>query len=334
MTDELDPREFENPARAVTEACATAVNGAARAALLAEAGLLGVIAPDDVGGLGLPLRFAVPVAGAAGARLLAFPLIESLVLAKALAGVDAREAGRICAGETVATVAWSGVAEDGIVANAPMGEDAEKVLIFCADGGAVLASKSNVLRLEPGSDEWDVDAPAASFRCDGPLEGIALDMDTVRTLRADADILRAAFIHGSASHCLSLAVDYAQERVQFGRPLSAYQVLRHKMSRDALSIETIKNGIARTLSDHGENDGLVREAAWLNAARLGPTVAENAIQIFGGMGFTWEVPLHRHLRQMRAQSAYGAAADSVEALGRMLITSSFNDWYGEVCHAS
>ncbi|PHP65253.1 hypothetical protein CSC94_20320 [Zhengella mangrovi] len=334
MSDELDPREFEDTARAVMEACAAAPDGAGRAGLLAEAGLLGVIAPEEVGGLALPLRFAVPVAGAAGAGLLAFPLVESLVLAKALASVDAEEAGRICGGETLATIAWSGVAEDGLVANAPMGEEATKVLIFSADGGAVLAAKSNVVRLETGSDHWDVDAPAASFRCDGPLEGIELDADAVRTLRAEADLLRAAFIHGSAWHCLSLAMDYSQERVQFGRPLSSYQVLRHKMSRDALAAETIKNGVARALSDHGEDENLVRDAAWMNAARLGPAVAENAIQIFGGMGFTWEVPLHRHLRQMRAQAAYGEAADRLEALGHALITSSVNEWYGDTSHAS
>ena len=332
MSDELDPKDFEDTARAAVEACATSGDCAGRARVLADAGLLGVIAPEEAGGLGLPLKYAVPVAGAAGAGLLAFPLIESLVLARALAGIDAGEAGRICAGETVATIAWSGVDTDGLVANAPMGRDASRVLIFRAGGGAVLASMSNVVRLEAAADEWDVDAPAASLRCDGPIEGIEFDAETVRTLHADANILRAAHIHGSAARCLSLAMGHAQERVQFGRPLSAYQVLRHKMSRDALAIETMKNGIARALSDHGEEAGLVCEAAWLNAARQGPAVAENAIQIFGGMGFTWEVPLHRHLRQMRALAAYGTAADGLEALGDALIASSVNEWYGEINH--
>lgn len=334
MTDEIDPKDFEDTARAVVEACAKASDGRARARLLAEAGLLGVIAPEEAGGLGLSLRHAAPVVAAAGSGLLAYPLIEAMVLARALAGVDAAEAGRILSGESLATVAWSGVAEDGLVGNAPLAEEADRILIFRADGGAVLAAASNVVSIEPSSERWDVDLPSASVRTDGPVTGIELGADTIRTLRSAADLLRAAHILGSASHCLSLAIGHAQGREQFGRPLSSYQVLRHKMSRDALVTETIRNGIARALSAHREDAELVREAAWLNAARSGPAVAENAIQIFGGMGFTWEVPLHRHLRQMRAQGSYGAAADRLERFGQALIASSSNEWYGEGNHAN
>ncbi|WP_187970607.1 acyl-CoA dehydrogenase family protein [Aquibium microcysteis] len=333
MTDEIDPRDFEDTARAVVEACAKATDGRARAHLLAEAGLLGVIVPEDAAGLGLSLRHAVPVAAAAGAGLLAYPLIEALVLSRALAGVDAGEAARILGGESIATIAWSGVAEDGLVGNAPLAGEADRILIFRADGSAVLSPASDLGQVEPPSSPWDVDLPSASVRIGGPVAGLELGADAVRTLRADADLLRAAHILGSASHCLSLAIGHAQGREQFGRPLSSYQVLRHKMSRDALAIETIRNGIARTLSAHREDADLVREAAWLNAARSGPDVAENAIQIFGGMGFTWEVPLHRHLRQMRAQGSYGAAADRLEQFGAALIASSSNEWYGEANHA-
>ncbi|MDN2581194.1 acyl-CoA dehydrogenase family protein [Aquibium sp. ELW1220] len=334
MTDEIDPKDFEDTARAVVEACAKASDGRARARLLAEAGLFGVIAPEEAGGLGLSLRHAVPVVAAAGSGLLAYPLIEAMVLARALAGVDAAEAGRILSGESLATIAWSGVAEDGLVGHAPLAEEADRILIFRADGGAVLAAASNVVRVEPSSDRWDVDLPSAPVRTDGPVTGIELGAEAVRALRADADLLRAAHILGSASHCLSLAIGHAQGREQFGRPLSSYQVLRHKMSRDALVTETIRNGIARALSAHREDADLVREAAWLNAARSGPAVAENAIQIFGGMGFTWEVPLHRHLRQMRAQGSYGAAADLLERFGQALIASSSNEWYREENHAN
>lgn len=328
MSDELDPREFEDTAKAVVEACVAADDGKARAQILAETGLLGILAPEEIGGLGLPLRYAVPVVSAAGAGLLAFPLIEALVLAKALAGIDVEAAGRICSGETLATIAWSGSAEDGMVENAPMAEDADSILIFRADGSAIYAPVSNVVHAE-ASEEWDLEAPAASVRCNGPLNGLELDAATVSALKSDANILRAAYIHGSALHCLSLAVDYAQDRVQFGKPLSAYQALRHKLSRNALTAETIGNGITRALSDHGGDEDLVREAAWLNAARNGPGIAEDAIQVFGGMGFTWEVPLHRHLRQMRAQSAYGAASERLETFGSELLKTAQNDWYGE-----
>ena len=64
MFDDLDPKEFEATAASVVGACATAEDAKARATLLGEAGLIGVIAPESAGGLDLPLVFAVPVASA------------------------------------------------------------------------------------------------------------------------------------------------------------------------------------------------------------------------------------------------------------------------------
>ncbi|MFC6760940.1 hypothetical protein ACFQFQ_17935 [Sulfitobacter porphyrae] len=50
------------------------------------------------------------------------------------------------------------------------------------------------------------------------------------------------------------------------------------------------------------------------------------------MGFTWDVPLHRHLRQIRAQAGYGAAAERLETLGDALLSTPGNTWYGEIAN--
>ena len=329
MYDDLDPSEFEDTAKSVVETCANTDAVAARAALLAEAGLLSVAAPDAIGGLGLPLDFAVPICAASGAGLLGFPIVEALLLSKALADVDADLAGKIASGEKVATVAWRGVAEDEVVGCAPMALDADVVLIFRADGSAVLAPTGNAVKPEP-TGAFDVDAPDALIRVSGPLEGPVLDPAVVTDIFADAKILRSAYIKGAAAECLSIAAAYAQERVQFGRPLSANQVLRHRMSRDALSVETLKNGLIRALDTEGAEAEMARDALWLDAARTGPAVAESAIQVFGGMGFTWDVPLHRYLRQMRAQASYGAALDKFDSFAANLVNTTDNSWYGDL----
>ncbi|WP_238364644.1 acyl-CoA dehydrogenase [Mesobacterium pallidum] len=332
MFDDLDPKEFEDTARTVVEGCADLADASARAAMLGEAGLIGVSAPESVGGLALPLDFAVPVVAAAGAGLLGFPLIESMVLAKALAGVNDALAGEIAAGETVATIAWVGVAEDGVVGGAPMAAEAARVLVFRADGSAVLAPLGNGVTAEVTAP-LDVDAPEARITLNGPVEGIVLSAEVVATLRADATLLRTGFVRGSAERCLSLAADYAQDRSQFGKPLSANQVIRHRLSRDRLAIETMRCGLTRALGPvPGGDAALARDTAWLSSAKAGIAVAESAIQVFGGMGFTWEVPLHRHLRQMRAQASYGAAAEGTEALGARVLAGRDNDWYGEIAH--
>ncbi|WP_010142344.1 acyl-CoA dehydrogenase family protein [Oceanicola sp. S124] len=328
MFDDLDPKDFEETARSVMQACAEAPDVAARATTLAEAGLLGVTAPESVGGLGLPPRFAVPILEAAGAGLLAFPLIETMLLARALAGDHPELASALVAGETLATIAWLGTEAEGKVAGAPLGLAAAQVLVFRADGSAVLTATDGLAaRL---SDALDTDSAATEFTLGGAPEGIRLSASQVAALNDEAQILRAAFIAGSAASCLSQAADFAQDRVQFGRSLSSYQALRHRLSRDLLAVETLRMGLTRALADIGDAAPLARQAVWLGAARMGPGVAESAIQVFGGMGFTWEVPLHRHLRQMRALAQQGRAADQLAQLAGELISGTTNQWYEEV----
>lgn len=332
MLDDLDPKEFEDTARSVVESCAQAKDCAERGKLLAEAGLLGVVAAEDVGGLGLPMNFAAPILCAAGEGLLAFPLIETLLLSRALAGVDRDMAARICSGETLATIAWLGTDEDSELAGAPMGMDAEHMLIFRRNGTAVLAPVGNAVRAGEIAS-FDIDMPEASIHISGAFEGVELDAATVEGLLEDAKILRAAHIQGSAARCLKIGADYVQQRSQFGKLLSYNQALRHRLSRDALAVETIRNAVARALANEGEVAEWARDAAWLYAAQAGPSIAESAIQVFGGMGFTWEVPLHRHLRQMRAQARYGGAPKGLEDLGDAILLGTSNPWYGEIADA-
>lgn len=329
MHDDLDPRDFEDTAKAVVETCAANDTAAGRAHLLAEAGLLSVTAPESVGGLGLPLDFAVPICAASGAGLLGFPIVEALLLTKALATIDPEIASAIASGDKVATIAWHGVAEDGVVGGAPMAGSADVVLISRGDGSAVLAPHGNAVQADDAA-AFDVDAPDALVRLSGPLNGTAVDRATMRSIKAEAKLLRSAYIQGAASQCLTIAADYAQERVQFGKPLSANQVLRHRLSRDALAVETMKNGLVRALAATDDKAEMARDALWLDAAKTGPAVAESAIQVFGGMGFTWEVPLHRYLRQMRAQADYGAALDGLDAFAHHLMNTSDNSWYGDI----
>lgn len=329
MLDDLAPDDFAETAVAAVADCAGRDDVKARARILAEAGLLAVTAPEDVGGLALPLDFAVPICAAAGSGLLGYPIIETLLLSKALADVDPDLAGRIASGDTLATIAWQGVAEDGVVGAAPMAMAADAILILCADGSAVLSRVGNAVQPED-SPSFDVDAPDALVRVSGPLDGPQIPAETIDRLKAEATIMRAAYIQGAASQCLATAADYAQERAQFGKPLSANQVLRHRLSRDALAVETMKNGLSRALATAGAEGDMAREALWLCAAQSGPEVAESAIQVFGGMGFTWDVPLHRHLRQIRAQTVYGAALERGDAFAASVVNSTDNEWYGRL----
>lgn len=106
--DALSPDEFSaTAAEAVASCSGRGVDACAQR--LAKDGLLGVLASEDVGGLGLSLAYAVPIAMQAGAGLLGFPLIETLLPARACAPSNATLSRALVAGEVVATMAWRGM---------------------------------------------------------------------------------------------------------------------------------------------------------------------------------------------------------------------------------
>ncbi|WP_109467196.1 acyl-CoA dehydrogenase family protein [Albibacillus kandeliae] len=319
---ELNPEDFVETARAVTTACAEAAGLPERMDLLAEAGLTGILAPEAVGGMDLPLGFAVPVLRAAGGGFLAAPLLECMLLARAFAGVDDALASAIVSGEMPVTVAWSGMlgGTSGVVGRAPLAEACARVLVLGADEGGVLVTPGEGAMVETEST-LDLERPEARVRVTA-ASGPELSADAVARLRADALVLRAALILGAAEDCLSRAADYAQERVQFGRPLSANQSIQHHLARDCLAVETIRNNIHRSLSPECAVPAAAARATFVGAATLGARVAESAIQVHGGMGFTWEVPLHRHLRMIKALAAQGGAADLIEAVAADLLANA------------
>ena len=122
-----------------------------------------------------------------------------------------------------------------------------------------------------------------------------LPAGTWSLLQSDALVLRAAAIMGSAEVCLAMAQEHASTRRQFGHALAYNQAIRHALARQKLGLESIRHAITRCL--FGEAGALERNAAFLAAASYGVAISQGALQIHGGMGFTWDVPVHRHLRR-------------------------------------
>jgi len=313
---------FAATAASAVTACAT-LEPRARARSLAEAGLIGVLADEAVGGLALGLDHAVPVLHAVGAGLLGYPLLESMLLADALG--ERPEAARIVLGEATATIAWSGRASlatgrlSGTVGRAPMGDTADLILVPTADGAALVDATGPGVSIRAGGG-LDVEAP----ECDVVLAGAAalcvLDGAAVAAIGQGAQLLRAAAIGGAVETCLAAAVAYTSTRVQFGKPLVSFQALRHAMSRQKLAAEHIAAAIARSLMR--PDDRMARAAAFATATRFGAAAVESALQLHGGMGFTWDIPMHRHLRRIRAWEAQGDAAGLHRRLAADLLAAN------------
>jgi alkylation response protein AidB-like acyl-CoA dehydrogenase len=320
----LDPAEFATTAQRAVAACAT-LQPTQRATRLAEDGLLGVLADEAVGGLGLGLPFAVPVLAAAGAGDLAFPLLETLLLTRALAEARPDLAEALVMGEARGTIAWNGEArlEDGrltgTLGRVPMADSADWVLVRLRNGGAALVAAGAGRTSE--AITLDVTVPEQTLLLDRAVPEVVLDFTAWAALAEDAMVLRAAAIMGAAETCIALAAEHVGNRRQFGKPLVAYQAIRHQLARHKLGLEGIRGALTRATT--GEAAGtLPRQTAFLAAATHGPLIAEGAIQMFGGMGFTWEVPVHRYLRRIRTLEAQGEAPKLREAVAAAFIAAA------------
>ena len=138
VSDALQPAEFAATAARAAAAC-HGLGVREQARRLADDGLLGVISPEDVGGLDLPLDFAVPVVAAGNAGLLGFPLLETMIAGRILQPVLPRVAEAVISGTTLATIAWQGSAEvarkgevfalNGWLGRVPRAADVDGVLV-------------------------------------------------------------------------------------------------------------------------------------------------------------------------------------------------------------
>ena len=119
----------------------------------------------------------------------------------------------------------------------------------------------------------------------------------------------AAEMLGAARRCLDMAVEYAKVREQFGQPIGSFQAIRHKCADMLLEVENSHSAVyyAAWALDAGAEDATL--AASVAKAYVGDAarkVCGEAIQVHGGIGFTWEYDLHLYFKRAKAlEPLYG-----------------------------
>lgn len=125
-----------------------------------------------------------------------------------------------------------------------------------------------------------------------------------RALQRAAVALAAEQV-GGAARCLELAVDHAKQRVQFGKPIGAFQALKHKMADMLVQVESARSATyyAACVADD-DAAALPAASAMAKAAASDAYTfcAAQALQIFGGVGFTWEYDLHLYFKRARSSA--------------------------------
>ncbi len=271
--DGLSPADFAATAARAIAACA-GLTARQQAERLGGDGLLGVTANEEVGGLGLPDAFAVPVAAAASSGLLGFPLLETLLLGRLLQAPLPDVSRALVSGAACATIAWTNAVTagrqgdlillSGCIGRAPCAADVDWLLVRVGDDAAALVPvTASGVTLEPTG--LDLAMPEYTVQLDhvSIAERNLLPAGTWPLLQSDALVLRAAAIMGSAEACLAMAQEHASTRRQFGHALAYNQAIRHTLARHKLGLESIRHAIHARL--FGEAGALERNAAFLAA---------------------------------------------------------------------
>ncbi|HYB97855.1 MAG TPA: acyl-CoA dehydrogenase [Candidatus Limnocylindrales bacterium] len=325
---------------------------------LSELGWLGLTAPERFGGSGLGLLDLVLVLEEAGAVALPGPFVStvSLSLPAILATADEDQLGalvpeiatgvrRVACAIAERSGLWDAA---GIAATARRDEGGyvlDGCKLFVPDAG-VADTIVLVARLDDGLGFFALPAtlPGLAVR---PMQTVDLTRRlgavTLESVRVESDCLLgrrahgasvldriidtakvglAAEMTGAAERALTMTVEYAAVREQFGRAIATFQAIQHRCADMKVDVENAKSltYFAAWAIDSGDPGAALAAAmAKAFASDACPRVVADAVQLHGGIGFTWEHDLHIYFKRVKADElTYGDATANREQVARSL----------------
>jgi alkylation response protein AidB-like acyl-CoA dehydrogenase len=127
---------------------------------------------------------------------------------------------------------------------------------------------------------------------------------------------------GGAARVLDMSVEYAKSRIQFGRPIASFQSIQHRCADMLLVTESARSAVyasACAASEDPASVALLASIAKAYTSEAYTRVAGEAIQIHGGMGFTWEHDAHLYFKRARADEvSFGDASYHRERVARLI----------------
>jgi alkylation response protein AidB-like acyl-CoA dehydrogenase len=134
----------------------------------------------------------------------------------------------------------------------------------------------------------------------------------------------SAELLGGAARALDMAVEYAKERVQFGRPIGSFQAVKHRCADMLVDVEGMRSTVywaAWCITAGDDEASIAASTAKIWCSDASKRVMASALQVHGGIGFTWEHDLHFFLKRAQLdQLAFGDASFHRARLTEMLRT--------------
>jgi alkylation response protein AidB-like acyl-CoA dehydrogenase len=215
-----------------------------------------------------------------------------------------------------------------VAARAPGSRGDDGVGLFLVPGDAPGLARRELPTMDRTRRQAEIALDGVRLPADARLGGDAAGARAAELLRATLDraaIALAAEQVGVAQRCLDLSVAYAKERVQFGRPIGSFQAIKHKCANMLLRVESARSAAYYAACVVAEGAPELSRAASLAKAYGSETCfacAGEAIQIHGGVGFTWEYDPHLYFKRAQgSEMLLGDPSHHRERIARELALS-------------
>ncbi|WP_106402771.1 acyl-CoA dehydrogenase [Actinocorallia populi] len=303
---------------------------------LAEQGLLGLHLPEEQGGQGYGLLELAVVAEELGRAAAPGPFLPTVLASAVIASSTNAKAHGLLAGLADGSRTGALCLAGGFTAV----REGDALVVSGSAEPVLGAGMADVIVLKAGGDWVAVDAAALTVtarpsldkvRRSGRVEAENLSVPAERVLDGVTDervgdlaaVLLGAESIGAASWGVTTAAEYAKVREQFGRPIGQFQGVKHKAARMLIGLEQARAAVwdaARAVGDNAEDARFAAAVAAVIAPDTCAQIARDAIQILGGIGFTWEHDAHIYLRRTLTNKALSVSAhDAATAVAELAL---------------
>lgn len=305
-----------------------------------EAGLTKALLPESAGGFGVPVADALSLLRVAAAHSAPLPLGETMLAGWLLAraGLPVPDGplavGPVRLGESVVL---DGRIVRGTLTRIPWGRDLTALVVMAESGGGtqVALVQPQAWTVEPGQNV--AREPRDTLRLHGPVEAAApAGSIDVEMLIAAGAAVRTQQIAGALTRLTEVTVQYAQDRVQFGRPIGKFQAIQQNLAVMAGQSAAAVAG-ADLAADALAKDPIPLAPIAAGKARAGEAAsiaAAIAHQVHGAIGFTFEHNLHFLTRRLWSwRDEFGKDAHWARMLGRQMARQGADTLWADITAA-
>jgi len=308
---------------------------------MAAQGFLGVLIPEDAGGMGLGMVELAALAEEMGRALVPGAFLSTLLASSVIhAAGSGKHLAEIASGDVKATLAllessgsWNPDAVampalDGEKMFVPEAGSADVIVVAARDGGELalyLVDGKSVEKTPMPS--LDLTRRLYSLKFSGAKGELLARGEAARNaLERALDIATVAIcseMTGGMQRTMEMAVEYAKTRKQFGKPIGQYQAVQHQCADMLVWTESSRSAAyyAAYAFDNSTPDARAAvSVAKVYSSDACREVGNRGVQVQGGMGFTWENDVHMYYRRAKASEiAFGDATFHRERIARLVI---------------